>query len=115
MSEIFRHVPCGDIQNRACERLCKLANPAFQVSQINVGHVVLGLCVKHFVIDPRWCGTVWKMPGYFCKYVIMLVPTEGVEPTHSFEYQILSLARLPIPPRRPPNGRQYKTGQGEVN
>ena len=29
-----------------------------------------------------------------------LVPTEGVEPTHSFEYQILSLARLPIPPRR---------------
>jgi hypothetical protein len=31
-----------------------------------------------------------------------LVPTEGVEPTHSCEYQILSLARLPIPPHRPP-------------
>jgi hypothetical protein len=31
-----------------------------------------------------------------------LVPTEGVEPTHSYEYQILSLARLPIPPHRPP-------------
>jgi hypothetical protein len=29
------------------------------------------------------------------------VPTEGVEPTHSYEYQILSLARLPIPPHRP--------------
>ena len=27
---------------------------------------------------------------------------EGVEPTHSFEYQILSLARLPIPPHRHP-------------
>ncbi len=27
---------------------------------------------------------------------------EGVEPTHSHEYQILSLARLPIPPHRPP-------------
>ena len=30
-----------------------------------------------------------------------MVPTEGVEPTHPYEYQILSLARLPIPPRRP--------------
>ena len=29
-----------------------------------------------------------------------LVPMEGVEPTHSYEYQILSLARLPIPPHR---------------
>src|SRR5713101_6732508 len=26
---------------------------------------------------------------------------EGVEPTHSYEYQILSLAHLPIPPHRP--------------
>jgi hypothetical protein len=32
-----------------------------------------------------------------------LVPTEGVEPTHPYGYQILSLARLPIPPRRPMN------------
>ena len=31
-----------------------------------------------------------------------MVPTEGVEPTHSREYQILSLARLPIPPHRQP-------------
>src|SRR6185503_19822681 len=29
-----------------------------------------------------------------------MVPMEGVEPTHSCEYQILSLARLPIPPHR---------------
>jgi hypothetical protein len=29
-----------------------------------------------------------------------MVPTEGVEPTHPYGYQILSLARLPIPPRR---------------
>jgi hypothetical protein len=26
---------------------------------------------------------------------------EGVEPTHPYGYQILSLARLPIPPHRP--------------
>src|SRR5581483_8163689 len=31
-----------------------------------------------------------------------MVPMEGVEPTHSYEYQILSLARLPIPPHRLP-------------
>ena len=30
----------------------------------------------------------------------LMVPTEGVEPTHPHGYQILSLARLPIPPRR---------------
>src|SRR5262249_13351201 len=30
----------------------------------------------------------------------LMVPMEGVEPTHSHEYQILSLARLPIPPHR---------------
>jgi hypothetical protein len=29
-----------------------------------------------------------------------MVPAEGVEPTHPFGYKILSLARLPIPPRR---------------
>jgi hypothetical protein len=34
--------------------------------------------------------------------VFGMVPTEGVEPTHPFGYQILSLARLPIPPHRPP-------------
>jgi hypothetical protein len=30
------------------------------------------------------------------------VPMEGVEPTHPYGYQILSLARLPIPPHRLP-------------
>ena len=39
-----------------------------------------------------------------------MVPTEGVEPTHSHEYQILSLARLPIPPRRQPKLRGLKIG-----
>ena len=34
------------------------------------------------------------------KPFILMVPTEGVEPTHPHGYQILSLARLPIPPRR---------------
>jgi hypothetical protein len=29
----------------------------------------------------------------------MVVAPSGVEPEHPFEYQILSLARLPIPPR----------------
>lgn len=29
-----------------------------------------------------------------------MVPAKGLEPLHSHEYQILSLARLPIPPRR---------------
>ncbi len=28
------------------------------------------------------------------------MPAEGIEPTHPCEYQILSLARLPVPPRR---------------
>ena len=35
--------------------------------------------------------------------LIQMVPAEGVEPTHPHGYQILSLARLPIPPHRPPN------------
>ena len=38
--------------------------------------------------------------------VLLMVPMEGVEPTHSFEYQILSLARLPIPPHRPTENQQ---------
>ena len=33
-------------------------------------------------------------------FSLLMVPMEGVEPTHSHEYQILSLARLPIPPHR---------------
>ena len=43
-----------------------------------------------------------------------LVPMEGVEPTHPCEYQILSLARLPIPPHRPP-WQEYKSSLLEVN
>jgi hypothetical protein len=38
---------------------------------------------------------------------------EGVEPTHPYGYQILSLARLPIPPHRPPDYQRFareKTG-----
>lgn len=46
--------------------------------------------------------------------LIMMVPMEGVEPTHSYEYQILSLARLPIPPRRLWSS-QYISGRAEVN
>ena len=43
-----------------------------------------------------------------------MVPTEGVEPTHPHGYQILSLARLPIPPHRPP-AHQYILSSREVN
>jgi hypothetical protein len=42
------------------------------------------------------------------------VPTEGVEPTHPYGYQILSLARLPIPPRRHVE-TQYISAPDEVN
>src|SRR5687768_14845355 len=41
-----------------------------------------------------------------------LVPGEGVEPTHPFGYQILSLARLPVPPSGP-QGREYKASPPE--
>ncbi len=37
------------------------------------------------------------------KSLIQMVPMEGVEPTHPYGYQILSLARLPIPPHRLPD------------
>src|SRR6266496_892639 len=43
-----------------------------------------------------------------------MVPTEGVEPTRYHYHQILSLARLPIPPRRH-QGSHYKTNPDEVN
>ena len=36
----------------------------------------------------------------------LLVPMEGVEPTHPYGYQILSLARLPIPPHRHIHNKQ---------
>jgi hypothetical protein len=43
------------------------------------------------------------------------VPMEGVEPTHSHEYQILSLARLPIPPHRLSGAAQYRSAAPGVN
>ena len=43
-----------------------------------------------------------------------MVPTEGVEPTHPHGYQILSLARLPVPPRRHLDS-QYISTRVEVN
>ena len=42
-----------------------------------------------------------------------MVPMEGVEPTHSYEYQILSLARLPIPPHRPWVRRNIKLNRAK--
>ena len=43
------------------------------------------------------------------------MPTEGVEPTHPYGYQILSLARLPIPPHRLPiNWVKIQQREGEV-
>src|SRR5712664_3153672 len=44
-----------------------------------------------------------------CREPTRMVPMEGVEPTHPYGYQILSLARLPIPPHRPsePGGQPY--------
>ena len=41
-----------------------------------------------------------------------MVPMEGVEPTQPYGYQILSLARLPIPPHRPPDSRQLTDNNG---
>ena len=31
-------------------------------------------------------------------FILFLVPTKGIEPSHPCEWQILSLLRLPIPP-----------------
>ena len=44
-----------------------------------------------------------------------LVPMEGVEPTHPYGYQILSLARLPIPPHRLFDEQEYKSEPTKVN
>src|SRR6266487_3770153 len=48
------------------------------------------------------------------KSLIRMVPMEGVEPTHSHEYQILSLARLPIPPHRLLAGKYKSRGRGSA-
>ena len=49
-----------------------------------------------------------------CNGYLEVVPTEGVEPTHPYGYQILSLARLPIPPRRHVTP-EYILSAAEVN
>ena len=41
------------------------------------------------------------------------MPAEGVEPTHSFEYKILSLARLPISPHRLLGGANVEMSKKE--
>ena len=47
---------------------------------------------------------------------IKMVPMEGIEPPHPYEYQILSLARLPIPPHRhPDNQRLTLLNAGELD
>jgi hypothetical protein len=52
--------------------------------------------------NPGKCVLPFSIRGFVGFYPSnCLVPMEGVEPTHSHEYQILSLARLPIPPHRP--------------
>ena len=45
---------------------------------------------------------------------LLMVPMEGVEPTHSHEYQILSLARLPIPPHRLSGAGEYRSARAGV-
>ena len=47
--------------------------------------------------------------------LIPLVPMEGVEPTQPYGYQILSLARLPIPPHRPSGAGEYRAVRAGVN
>jgi hypothetical protein len=59
--------------------------------------VVGATCLFHALI----CHN--KSSGFPKRHQIigdLMVPAEGVEPTHHRWYQILSLARLPIPPRR---------------
>ena len=41
-----------------------------------------------------------------------MVPGTGIEPAHPCEYQILSLARLPIPPSGLKKGTQYYNFEG---
>ena len=53
--------------------------------------------------------------GQDCHFPFEVVPMEGVEPTHSHEYQILSLARLPIPPHRLAGAGEYKSAVSDVN
>lgn len=71
-------------------------------------------CVQEFLIVPAdccilasmsWrvsCGRTTRMDTLpDSRNQQTMVPAEGVEPTRPYGHQILSLARLPIPPRRP--------------
>ncbi len=55
------------------------------------------------------------MDGFAVFLGVQLVPMEGVEPTHPYGYQILSLARLPIPPHRLFDEQEYKSEPTKVN
>ena len=58
-------------------------------------------CVLKLAKLTRLCGFVSRiLPSARKGPLATKVPTEGLEPTHPCGYQILSLARLPIPPRR---------------
>lgn len=78
---------------------------------------------RWFVFSATGCGevslVVWvkRVPEEgtrFClsksKSVYEMVPMEGLEPPRSHEHQILSLARLPIPPHRRPKRVVEKGG-----
>ena len=45
-----------------------------------------------------WCSK--NNEREFLKPLFLLVPGEGIEPTRDYSHQILSLARLPVPPSR---------------
>ena len=57
---------------------------------------------KRCFAEGRRGGAIPSSPTDY-NFLLSLVPMEGIEPPHPYEYQILSLARLPIPPHRPPN------------
>ena len=58
-------------------------------------------------IEPGACGRFGSFPQTKIKRptnvgLFILVGEEGLEPSHPYGYQILSLARLPIPPLAQP-------------
>jgi hypothetical protein len=64
----------------------------------------LGIFLRHYIERITITGEsvdikfAFRDPPNNCQ---VLVPGEGIEPTHSFERRILSPLRLPIPPPRP--------------
>ncbi len=75
-------------------------------------HSLCFLMPLDFGVGGCFTSAIWNRRGdrgrgrlsacFSCLQMFSVVPMEGVEPTHSYEYQILSLARLPIPPHRLP-------------